>query len=248
MGQVLSFPHHSHGVGPAYLHKWAPRDQSCARREAREGSVLALCARDQGVRFQSGLRTDPAPLRRCMGSAGPVLRSQGTLGPAGTSRWRARGNRMSTFQCSLRTDPAPLRRWVRSAGPVLRSQGTLGPVGLSRWRARGNRMSTFQCSLRTDPAPLGWSCCFVRRERWGASSVARRWLGARRDRASWDGGEAHRNRSRSRWKPWARGSPGGRVHVRVSRPWSKTAVPAWYPRGRGSQCTRSSDRSQEASA
>ena len=40
------------------------------------------------------------------GSAGSVLRSQGTLGPAGLSRCRARGIRMSTFLCSLRPGPA----------------------------------------------------------------------------------------------------------------------------------------------
>ncbi len=40
------------------------------------------------------------------GSAGSVLRSQGTLGPAGLSRCRATGIRMSTFLCSLRPDPA----------------------------------------------------------------------------------------------------------------------------------------------
>ena len=87
----------------------APRDRSCARREAREGSPMARCAIDEGVRFQSGLRTAPAPLGRGVGSAGPVLRPQGTLGPVGPSRWRARGNRMSTFQCPLRTGPAPLQ-------------------------------------------------------------------------------------------------------------------------------------------
>ena len=40
------------------------------------------------------------------GSAGSVLRSQGTLGPAELSRCRARGIRVSTFLCSLRPDPA----------------------------------------------------------------------------------------------------------------------------------------------
>jgi hypothetical protein len=40
------------------------------------------------------------------GSAGSVLRSQGTLGPVGLSRCRATGIRMSTFLCSLRPDPA----------------------------------------------------------------------------------------------------------------------------------------------
>jgi hypothetical protein len=40
------------------------------------------------------------------GSAGSVLRLQGTLGPVGLSRCRARGIRMSTFLCSLRPGPA----------------------------------------------------------------------------------------------------------------------------------------------
>jgi hypothetical protein len=40
------------------------------------------------------------------GSAGSVLRSQGTLGPVGLSRCRATGIRMSTFLCSLRPGPA----------------------------------------------------------------------------------------------------------------------------------------------
>ncbi len=40
------------------------------------------------------------------GSAGSVLRSQGTLGPAKLSRCRARGIRVSTFLCSLRPGPA----------------------------------------------------------------------------------------------------------------------------------------------
>ena len=43
------------------------------------------------------------------GSAGSVLRSQGTLGPVGLSRFRATGIRMSTFLCSLRTGPAAAR-------------------------------------------------------------------------------------------------------------------------------------------
>ena len=43
------------------------------------------------------------------GSAGSVLHSQGTLGPVGLSRYRARGIRVSTFQCSLRPDPAAAR-------------------------------------------------------------------------------------------------------------------------------------------
>jgi hypothetical protein len=41
-----------------------------------------------------------------VGSAGLVLRSQGTSGQEGLSRWRARGMRVLTFQCSLRLSPA----------------------------------------------------------------------------------------------------------------------------------------------
>ena len=40
------------------------------------------------------------------GSAGSVLRSQGTWGQAGLSRCRAMGIRMSTFLCSLQPGPA----------------------------------------------------------------------------------------------------------------------------------------------
>ena len=40
------------------------------------------------------------------GSAGSVLRSQGTWGQEELSRYRADGIRMWTFQCSLRPDPA----------------------------------------------------------------------------------------------------------------------------------------------
>ena len=66
----------SDGVGPAYLHKrghsilvrgaleWAPRDPSFAHREALARMGLSRHARGGlGDRFQSGLRTDPAPLR-----------------------------------------------------------------------------------------------------------------------------------------------------------------------------------------
>ena len=68
--------------------------------------VFALRARFFAVRLQGSLRTAPAPLGVFGGSAGSVLRSQGTLGPAELSRYRARGIRMSTFLCSLRPEPA----------------------------------------------------------------------------------------------------------------------------------------------
>jgi hypothetical protein len=58
--------------------------------------------------FASKARYGPIPLRLeyLVRSAGTVLRSQGTLGPAGLSRSRARGIKMSTFLCSLRPGPA----------------------------------------------------------------------------------------------------------------------------------------------
>jgi hypothetical protein len=45
-------------------------------------------------------------LGRGCGSAGSVLRSQGTWGQEELSRCRADGIRVSTFQCSFRPDPA----------------------------------------------------------------------------------------------------------------------------------------------
>jgi hypothetical protein len=121
----------------------------------------------------SKARCGPIPLRWAYGrSAGTVLRSQGTLGPVGLSRFRARGIRVSTFLCSLRSDPAPLWRiWaLRGNGPA-RAEEARERRGLSRV-ARGVFVVRLQGSLRTDPAPLGvWgaprdrSC--ARRERWG---------------------------------------------------------------------------------
>jgi hypothetical protein len=87
-------------------------------------------------------------------SAGPVLRSQGTWGRVGLSRWRARGNRVWTFQCSLWTDPAPLGVFWRSAGSVLRSLRKL-------WRGLGFRAARwgFWCSpprLAADRSRSAW--------------------------------------------------------------------------------------------
>ena len=68
----------------------------------------------------------------CVGSAGSVLRSQGTLGPVGLSRGRARGIRVSTFLCSLRPGPAAAR------GALLnrlrfQKQIPLNGLGLGSW-------------------------------------------------------------------------------------------------------------------
>jgi hypothetical protein len=114
-----------------------------------------------------------------LGSAGSVLRSQGTLGQARHSRYRARGILVSTFLCSLRPDSAAalcygesrglalggLGFWrflglvrgvgLGSAESVLRSQGTLGQARHSRYRAGG-----FWCRrscARCDPIPLPWA-------------------------------------------------------------------------------------------
>ena len=54
----------------------------------------------------SGLVGGSGVLGSWVGSAGLVLRSQGTSGQEGLSRWRAWGMRVLTFQCSLRLRPA----------------------------------------------------------------------------------------------------------------------------------------------
>ena len=69
-------------------------------RGGSAGPVHGEAPRDQSVR--GGF----AGQVRCGGSAGPVLRSQGTLGQGELSRGRATGIRMSTFLRSLRTAPA----------------------------------------------------------------------------------------------------------------------------------------------
>ena len=87
-----------------------------------------------------------------VGSAGTVLRSQGTWGQARLSRGRAMGIRVSTFQCSLRPGPAPPGVFVGSAGSVLRSLGRRGGrMGFSRC-ARGEGL--IASNARSGPVPL----------------------------------------------------------------------------------------------
>ena len=89
------------------------------------------------------------------GSAGPCLRSQGTLGQVELSRCRARGI-IGSRRSYARSGPVPLRLTYLvggSAGPCLRSQGTLGQVGLSRWRARGI-IGCRRSYARSGPVPL----------------------------------------------------------------------------------------------
>ena len=88
------------------------------------GGAFALAREgDIGCR-RSYARSGPVPLRLTYlvgRSAGPGLRSQGTLGQEELSRCRATGIRMSTFLRSLRPGPAPLDVFLgRSVGPGLR--------------------------------------------------------------------------------------------------------------------------------
>ena len=85
------------------------------------GGAFAL-PREGNYRESTFLRSlwpGPAPLDVFGGgSAGSVLRSQGTLGQVELSRCRARGIRMWTFLCSLRTKPAlPVSRGVAGSVP-----------------------------------------------------------------------------------------------------------------------------------
>ena len=131
-----------HSCGVSAGKPGAPRDRSCARRERGDRRSFRAGARG-GIRCsRSYARSGPVPLRLTYlvgRSAGPGLRSQGTLGQEGLSRWRARGI-IGCRRSYARSGPVPLRLAYlvgRSAGPGLRSQGTLGQVGLSRWCARG---------------------------------------------------------------------------------------------------------------
>jgi hypothetical protein len=83
----------------------APRDRACARRE-RWGRWSFRAAARGGIGCRrSYARSGPVPLRLTYlvgRSAGPGLRSQGTLGQVGLSLWRTRGIQVSTFLRSLR--------------------------------------------------------------------------------------------------------------------------------------------------
>ena len=100
----------------------APRDRS-----VRGCSVGSVC---EGMLRGTGLR---------WGSAGPVLRSQGTLGQEGLSRGRATGIRMSTFLRSLRPDPAAAGLICQSRGRshLFTQKGTLFTILMSLLGLRG---------------------------------------------------------------------------------------------------------------
>ncbi len=75
------------------------------------------------------------------GSAGPVLRSQGTLWPVGLSRFRARGIRVSTFLCSLRTGPAAASVCVGWVVARCRCLGEVNQRAIFWWSALWMRWS-----------------------------------------------------------------------------------------------------------
>jgi hypothetical protein len=154
---------------------WA-RDRSFARRE--RGDTCFAVAECRGWRL--GLVGGG-------GSAGSVLRSQGTLGPAKLSRYRAKGIRMSTFLCLLRPDPAAARSTLpnplcehrrQGRSPALKYMGSLSPV--LQWRSAG----AGAWGLWAVGAPRDRSC--ARRERWDRLSfraAARGGSGCRRSYA-----------------------------------------------------------------
>ena len=78
------------------------------------------------------------------GSAGPVLRSQGTLGQEELSRGRATGIRMSTFLRSLRTAPAAAS-WSGpgSVPPIYKKGDTLDYTDV----VAGAPRDMFRCGL-----------------------------------------------------------------------------------------------------
>ena len=87
------------------------------------------------------------------GSAGSVLRSQGTLGPAGLSRCRAKGIRMSTFLCSLRPDPAAAAAGAVGVAAIREEDGCQGKICWWECKVRGLELVGFRCS---DPAFETW--------------------------------------------------------------------------------------------
>jgi hypothetical protein len=104
----------------------APRDRACARRE-RWGRWSFRAAARGGIGCRrSYARSGPVPLRLTYlvgRSAGPCLRSQGTLGQVELSRCRARGI-IGSRRSYARSGPVPLRLTYFGGAP--RSWGRLG--------------------------------------------------------------------------------------------------------------------------
>ena len=89
----------------------APRDRACARRERWDRWSFRAAARGGIGCRRSYARSGPVPLRLTYlvgRSAGPGLRSQGTLGQVELSRCRARGI-IGSRRSYARSGPVPLR-------------------------------------------------------------------------------------------------------------------------------------------
>ena len=69
-------------------------------------SAIEAISRHGGIIPRSRMYTSFLTSAVTVGFAGSVLRSQGTLGPVGLSRWGGMGIRVSTFLGSLRPGPA----------------------------------------------------------------------------------------------------------------------------------------------
>ena len=101
----------------------------------------------------------------CVGSAGSVLRSQGTLGPAGLSRYRARGSRVSTFLCSLRPGPAAALFHGESRGFALGSLGFGGYLGFLRSLGLARGVGAWVGAWARSRCRWGCRCCGDKRGR-----------------------------------------------------------------------------------
>ena len=142
-------------VSRSMNYKRAPRDQSALAGNVGTGGAFQRY-RAGGIRMSTFLcspRTDPAPLRFWVGSAGSVRarreRWDGRSFPA-LSRWGGSGCRRSYARFGL----IPLRcgfGWNPRDQSAL--AGNVGIGGAFALRARDG-FDRFQCSPRTDPASL----------------------------------------------------------------------------------------------
>ena len=140
------------------------------------GWAFALCARGWGVRFPSGLRTDPAPLG---GGWAPRDRARARREALGRMSFRAVREGM---RCSLperASDRSRSARGVGSAGSVLRPHGSSGEDGLSRC-ARGDEVRSLPelGRARSRSARVGcrWAGCggiLAGRFGWGTAGGVR---------------------------------------------------------------------------
>jgi hypothetical protein len=154
LSPVLRWQSAGAGAGDQCL-DGAPRDRSCARREARGRVRLSRCARGEGFdRFQCSLRPGPAAARgeRVGGDGAGDFWVSLVLG-FGVSEGRTLG---CVVGAGAPRDRSCARREAR------------GRVRLSRC-ARGEGFDRFQCSLRPGPAA-------ARGERVGGDGAGDFWV------------------------------------------------------------------------